>query len=139
MGRDDMMPIAGHQDGHKGIKVVRRAVIAFFGAAFCLSLAALAGEALAASGTRLWNLTSGTIKEFRLAFAGTANFGKNQCENDKDGTVDHDERLPIIGVASGRYDAKIVYVSGKTCMARDLDIKEGKVFQIDDHDLRDCK
>ena len=134
-----MMPIAEHQDGREGPRVERRAVIAFFGTVFCLSVVALAGKAVAASGTRLWNLTSGTIKEFRLAAAGTTNFGKNQCENDKDGTVDHDERLPIIGVVSGRYDAKVVYVSGKTCMARDLDIKEGKVFQIDDHDLKDCK
>jgi hypothetical protein len=139
MERDGMIAIAGHQDGREGTKVSRRALIGFFGAAFCLSAVALAGEALAASATRLWNLTSGTIKEFRLAAAGTTNFGKNQCENDKDGTVDHDERLPIIGVASGRYDAKIVYVSGKTCTARDLEIKEGKVFQIDDHDLKGCK
>ena len=139
MERDGMILLARHQDGREGTKVSRRALIGLFGAVFCLSVVALAGKAVAASGTRLWNLTSGTIKEFRLAAAGTTNFGKNQCENDKDGTVDHDERLPITGVASGRYDAKVVYVSGKTCVARDLDIKEGKVFQIDDHDLKDCK
>ena len=108
-------------------------------AAACLfANMAIMSSADAASGTRLWNLTSGTIKEFRLAAAGTTNFGRNQCENDKDGTVDHDERLPILGVASGRYDAKIVYATGKACMARGLEIKEGKVFSIDDHDLKDC-
>ena len=43
-----------------------------------------ARDADAASRTRFWNLTTGTIKEFRLAPAGSASFGKNQCENDPD-------------------------------------------------------
>lgn len=93
----------------------------------------------AASRTRFWNLTTGTIKEFRLAPVGSTSFGKNQCENDPDAAVDHDERLDVTGVGSGRYDAKIVYASGKACMARGLEVKEGKVFSIDDHDLTDCK
>ncbi|MFI5013510.1 MAG: hypothetical protein ACHQAY_14300 [Hyphomicrobiales bacterium] len=97
------------------------------------------GDASAAGRIRFWNLTTGTIKEFRLAPAGTTEFGKNQCENDKDGTVDHDERLPILGVGPGRYDAKIVYTTGKACMARDIEVKDGKVFALEDRDLRDCK
>jgi hypothetical protein len=104
-----------------------------------LALTMAAGSANAASRTRFWNLTTGTIKEFRLAPAGTASFGKNQCENDPDAAVDHDERLDVTGVASGRYDAKIVYASGKACMARGIEVKEGKVFSLDDHDLADCK
>ena len=98
-----------------------------------------ARDADAASRTRFWNLTTGTIKEFRLAPAGSTSFGKNQCENDPDAAVDHDERLEVTGVASGRYDAKIVYASGKACMARGVEVKEGKVFSLDDHDLTDCK
>ena len=98
-----------------------------------------AREADAASRTRFWNLTTGTIKEFRLASAGSTSFGKNQCENDPDKSVDHDERLDVTGVASGRYDAKIVYASGKACMARGIEVKEGKVFSLEDHDLVDCK
>ena len=98
-----------------------------------------ARDADAASRTRFWNLTTGTIKEFRLAPAGSTSFGKNQCENDPDAAVDHDERLEVTGVASGRYDAKIVYASGKACMARGVEVKEGKVFSLDDHDLADCK
>lgn len=104
-----------------------------------LAFLMLASEAHAASLTRFWNLTTGTIKEFRLAPAGSASFGKNQCENDPDAAVDHDERLDVIGVPSGRYDAKIVYASGKACMARGFEVKEGKVFSLDDHDLVDCK
>ena len=97
------------------------------------------GDADAASRTRFWNLTTGTIKEFRLAPTGSTSFGKNQCENDPDAAVDHDERLDVTGVASGRYDAKIVYANGKACMAHGVEVKEGKVFSIDDHDLIDCK
>jgi hypothetical protein len=101
--------------------------------------AAIAGRADAASRTRFWNLTTGTINEFRLAPAGSTSFGKNQCENDPDKSVDHDERLEIAGVASGRYDAKIVYATGKACMAHGIEVKEGKVFSLEDRDLTDCK
>ena len=48
--------------------------------------------------TRFWNLTRHTISEFQLAPAGTTDWGPNQCKNDKDGTVDPDERLRITGV-----------------------------------------
>ena len=109
-------------------------------AALCLLACVIsARDADAASRTRFWNLTTGTIKEFRLAPAGSTSFGKNQCENDPDAAVDHDERLDVTGVASGRYDAKIVYASGKACLARGVEVKEGKVFSLDDHDLVDCK
>jgi hypothetical protein len=109
-------------------------------AALCLLACTIsARDADAASRTRFWNLTTGTIKDFRLAPAGSTSFGKNQCENDPDAAVDHDERLDVTGVASGRYDAKIVYASGKACLARSIEVKEGKVFSLDDHDLVDCK
>ena len=116
---------------------LRRALrVALFGT---LAVLPQAHDGRAASQTRLWNLTSGTIKEFRLAPAGSTAFGPNQCANDKDGTVDHDERLPIVGVSTGRYDAKITYTTGRGCFARAIEVKQGKVFSIDDHDLKDCK
>jgi hypothetical protein len=108
-------------------------------AAFLVASMAIMSNADAASRTRFWNLTTGTITEFRLAPAGSTSFGKNQCENDSDKSVDHDERLDVTGVASGRYDATIVYASGKACMARGVEVKEGKVFSLEDHDLTDCK
>src|SRR3954466_12862469 len=55
---------------------------------------------------RFWNLTANTITKFYLAPAGTDKYGPDQCVNDRDGTVDHDERLRIMGVTPGRYDAK---------------------------------
>ena len=88
--------------------------------------------------TRFWNLTHHTVSEFQLAPAGTTNWGENQCKNDKDGTVDFDERLRITGVAPGRYDARLKDVSGRVCFARNINIKAGDVFSIEERDLADC-
>ena len=88
--------------------------------------------------TRFWNLTHHTISEFQLAPAGTTKWGENQCKNDKDGTVDSDERLRITGIEPGRYDARIKDVSGRLCFARNIDIKAGAIFSIEERDLADC-
>jgi hypothetical protein len=87
---------------------------------------------------RFWNLTSATVTELRLAPAGSGKFGPDQCKNDKDGSVDHDERLPITGVAAGQYDIKIGYKGGKSCRVANVPIESGKVFSIEDKDLTDC-
>jgi hypothetical protein len=87
---------------------------------------------------RFWNLTRNTISEFQLAPAGTANWGENQCKNDKDGTVDSDERLRITGIEPGRYDARLKDLSGRVCFARNLDIKGGEIFSLEERDLTDC-
>jgi len=85
--------------------------------------------------TRFWNLTQDTISEFYLAPAGSTNFGPNQCKNDKDGTVDHDERLRISGVESGVYDAKFTDVKGRTCIVKNLKIEVGQIFSIEEREL----
>ena len=102
-------------------------------------LAAAASASAADRPTRFWNLTHNTVQEFQLAPAGTTAWGENQCKNDKDGAVDFDERLPVIGIASGRYDARIKDASGRVCFARNIAIEAGKVFSIDEKDLVDCK
>jgi hypothetical protein len=89
--------------------------------------------------TRFWNLTRNTISEFYLAPAGTSNWGPNQCKNDKDGTVEHDERLRITNVPSGAYDAKFTDVTGRTCTVRDIKIETGAIFAIEEKDLRSCE
>ena len=49
--------------------------------------------------------------------------------------------IAIAGHQDGREGTRISRraLIGLFGMARDLEIKEGKVFQIDDHDLKDCK
>ncbi|HLK80070.1 MAG TPA: hypothetical protein VKT99_01060 [Xanthobacteraceae bacterium] len=101
-------------------------------------IASVASTFSAERPTRFWNLTHNTISEFQLAPAGTTEWGENQCKNDKDGTVDFDERLRVTGIASGRYDARIKDTSGRVCFARNINIKAGEVFSIEERDLADC-
>jgi hypothetical protein len=88
--------------------------------------------------TRFWNLTEHTISEFSLAPAGTTNWGGNQCKNDRDGTVDPDERLRITDTPAGTYDAKITDSTGRMCYARSVKIEAGGIFSIDEKELTDC-
>jgi hypothetical protein len=89
-------------------------------------------------GIRFWNLTSSTVTNLQLSPAGQNAWGPNQCANDPDGTVDHDERLRITGVVPGRYDVKLANKAGRTCVVRNIDIRDNGVFSIEDKDLADC-
>ena len=89
-------------------------------------------------GIRLWNLTSARMFGFELSPAGKNDWGPNQTLNDRDKTVDHDERLRITGVEPGRYDAKVSYAEARQCFVRDIEIKADAVFSIADKDLKDC-
>jgi hypothetical protein len=104
-----------------------------------IALAFVAGEASAQGRpTRFWNLTQHTISEFNLAPAGTTQWGPNQCKNDKDGTVDTDERLRITGVRAGTYDARLTDVSGRICIVRNVKVEEGQIFSIEEKELTSC-
>ena len=98
----------------------------------------VAGAAQAAKATRFWNLTANTVTKFELAPAGTENFGADQAKNDKDGSVDHDERLKIVGVSSGAYDVRLADAKGRTCLVKNVAVKEGDVFSIEEKQLTDC-
>jgi hypothetical protein len=104
-----------------------------------VTLIVISSGALAAEHpTRFWNLTRQTISEFYLAPAGSTNWGDNQCKNDKDGTVDSDERLRITGTPSGLYDAKLKDVSGRVCLVRNIKVEAGEIFSIEEKDLTSC-
>ncbi len=105
-------------------------------------LCALTAPALAADPGRFWNLTGETISGLALAPAGTDQYGANQCANDKDGTVDNDERLRLTNVAPGRYDVRLKFQrSNRQCTVRDVQVKDaGKVaFSLEPKDLKDCR
>src|SRR5580698_7339398 len=104
-----------------------------------LSVAAIIlAQPAAAKDTRFWNLTSSTVKSLELAPAGTSAFGPNQCANDPDGAVDHDERVKVTGVTTGAYDARLKLADGRVCMAKAVRIETGKPFSIEDKDLVGC-
>jgi len=87
---------------------------------------------------RFWNLTQYTISKFYLAPAGTGKWGRNQCENDKDGSVDTNERLRITGVPPGTYDVKLADVSGRVCVVHDVKLEAGTIFAIEEKELTSC-
>ena len=99
--------------------------------------AMLTGASAAEKGTQFWNLTSTTVAKLYISAAGANAYGPDQCANDKDGAVDHDERLKVTAPA-GKSDVKIAFVDGKVCIVKGLDIVAGKVFSIDDKDLTSC-
>jgi hypothetical protein len=96
--------------------------------------------ARAAEKMRFWNTTSAELDEVSLAPAGTSNWGPNQCLNDKDKTVEADERLTLKDVAPGRYDVRVGEVKGRQCVVRGVEVKAGGkyAFSIDDKELTDC-
>ncbi len=87
---------------------------------------------------QFWNLTANTITSLQLSPAGKNDWGRDQTDNDQDHSVDHDERLKIIGAASGAYDVKFVDKSGRTCIVQNIQIKAGSVFSIEEKNLRGC-
>ena len=78
------------------------------------------------------------MKSLELAPAGTPAFGPNQTTNDPDGAVDHDERLKVTGVKTGAYDARLKLADGRACMAKGVQVEDGKVFSIEDKELVGC-
>jgi hypothetical protein len=103
-----------------------------------LSLTGAGHLAAQGKGIRFWNLTSATVSGFQLSPAGKENWGPNQALNDKDGEVDHDERLRIMNIEPGRYDARVSYRDNRQCVVRNIELRADAVFSIADKDLTDC-
>ena len=100
--------------------------------------ALIAGGALAADKpTQFWNLTSSTVVGLRLSHAGSGEYGDNVAAGDADG-VDHDERVKIADLPSGKYDLELKFKGGRICFARNVDVVSGKVFSIEDKALTAC-
>jgi hypothetical protein len=110
------------------------------GLAFAILVCAAASSAAWAQTRpmRFWNLTRHTISELQLAPTGTTDWGENQCRNDKDGTVDTDERLRITGVPPGTYDVRLKDTSGRVCVVRNIKLQQGEVFSIEEKELTAC-
>jgi hypothetical protein len=96
--------------------------------------------ALAADGKpiRFWNLTLHTVVSLQMSPAGQQAWGRDQCENDRDHEVDHDERLRITDTAPGRYDIRLKDNTGRTCIVKNIEVKDGGIFSIEEKDLSDC-
>jgi hypothetical protein len=109
-----------------------------FGTAIALALTLSAAQAAERRGMRFWNLTLYTLTSLQFSAPGQNAWGKNQCENDDDKTVDHDERVRITGLAPGRYDARLMDRIGRTCVVKDVEVKDG-IFSIEERQLTNCE
>ena len=109
-----------------------------FGAIVALLLTLSAAQAAERRGMRFWNLTLYTLTSLQFSPTGQDKWGPNQCLNDDDKTVDHDERLRITGIEPGRYDAKVTFPNARQCFVLGIEIKADAVFSIADKDLKDC-
>jgi len=106
----------------------------------CAAMLAVIAQSSAADRLRFWNLTTVTIQELYMAPAGTTTWGANQCKNDRDGTVDADERLTLTGITPGHYDVKIKDKKGRMCTVSNVEVVTGRpyAFSISDKDLTNC-
>lgn len=91
-----------------------------------------------AKDTQFWNLTVNTITSLQLSPPGKNEWGRNQTDNDRDRTVDHDERLKITDTAAGTYDVKFVDQSGRTCIVPNVEIRQAAIFAIEEKQLKGC-
>jgi hypothetical protein len=99
---------------------------------------ALISTGASAKDTRFWNLTANTITSLQLSPPGKNEWGRNQTDNDRDHTVDHDERLKITDAEAGTYDVKFVDQSGRTCIVPNVQVKAGSIFSIEEKELKGC-
>jgi hypothetical protein len=109
-----------------------------FGATVALLLTLSAAHAAERRGMRFWNLTLYTLTSLQFSAPGQNAWGKNQCENDDDKTVDHNERLRITGLTPGLYDAKLTDKLGRTCVVKGVEVKDG-IFTIEEKQLTNCE
>jgi len=99
----------------------------------------LTGSAVRAEdGPRFLNRTGQTVVKMQLAAVGSKAWGPDQCKNDDEGEVDHNERITLAGVKSGRYDIRLADKNGRVCLAKNIELKEGAQFVVRDSDLTDC-
>ena len=107
-------------------------------AALITFILALIPMSASAKDTQFWNLTANTITSLQFSPVGKNDWGRNQADNDRDHTVDHDERLKITDTEAGIYDVKFADKSGRTCVVPNVQIKTGAIFAIEEKQLKDC-
>jgi len=101
---------------------------------------ATTAHAQTAQTLKFWNLTTETITELKLAEPGTNKWGKNQTLNDKDKTVEADERLKLSDVKPGTWDVSMKDKKGRTCVLRNVALSgtEAYAFSISEDDVKKC-
>ena len=111
-----------------------------YGVIGAILLAGWTGAAVAASRFAAFNMTATTdFDGVYLAPAGTQDWGPNQALNDSDKQLQHGERLRLKGITHGRYDVKVTWGTGHSCIKHGVDLTRDPTFDIRDTDLAKCR
>ena len=86
----------------------------------------------------VWNLTVNRIDSLKVSPPGKNEWGAEQTLNDKDHSVDPDERLKITGLADGVYDVKFIDARKRTCIVLNVALAANKITSIDEKELKGC-
>lgn len=120
-----------------GLTVLAMTVLAL--TALVATLTTLSG-ANAAQALKFWNLTAETVTDLRFAEPGSGQWGKNQTLNDKDKTVEADERLKLGDVKAGAYDVQVVDAKGRRCVFPNVALSGTGpyAFSISEEEMAQC-
>ena len=110
---------------------MRRTLILVLASHLCCSTAH-------AGSLKFLNRTGVTIVNLQFAPPGSGAWGPNQCKNDDEGEVDHNERLTLTGIQAGRYDIKLGDKKGRVCTIKNVEVQEGNPVIIREQDLTSC-
>ena len=91
-----------------------------------------------AGGLKFLNRTGLTIVNLQFAPPNSGAWGPNQCKNDDEGEVDHNERMTLTGIQAGRYDVRLGDKKGRVCTIKDVDVQEGNLVIIREQDVVSC-
>lgn len=95
-------------------------------------------SAAQAGSLKFLNRTGVTIVNLQFAAPGSGAWGPNQCKNDDEGEVDHNEGLTLTGLQAGRHDVRLGDKKGRVCTIRNVDVREGNPVIIREQDLAAC-
>ena len=99
-----------------------------------LSLACSA--AIAAESNLLFlNRVGETLVKLQLAPAGSSKWGPDQCQFEDDKSVENNEKIPLKEIVPGRYDVRFTDLKGRTCMVKNLEVKDGALVVLREAEL----
>lgn len=85
------------------------------------------------------NRAGETIVKLQFAPTGATKWGPDQCQYEEDKGVEHNEKIPLHGVTSGRYDVRFTDLKGRSCTVKNLEVKDGALTVIRENELPpDC-
>ena len=101
-----------------------------------IGLSFACSAAMAAEDSMLFlNRVGETLVKLQLAPAGTTKWGPDQCSFEDDKSVENNEKIPLKEIVPGRYDVRFTDLKGRTCMVKNLEVKDGALVVLREAEL----